>query len=340
MSLMAVIDSSCKIAGLQDLTIHRTSSSVPFAGRYRLIDFPLSNLVNSGVTSVGVFPSYPFASLMDHIGMGKSWDLDRRRDGLFFMPTTQRNGGYSTVGAFASLEEHSHFFRKSKCEYVVITNSFVITQLDYEDMLDFHKESGADITQAMADGVPLKSFILSKKLLMNLIETHRDRRVISVEDVVKLQRKPFTFAEYQYAGYVAMIDSIQSYFSESLALLNQERRESLFLPDRPIFTKVKDEPPTRYVKGSRTKRAMVANGSTINGSVTNCIIGRAVVIEENTQVRNSLIMQKSYIEKNCDLSYVIADKEVHIEEGVSLHGTLEQPIVLRKGERVKKEDQI
>lgn len=340
MSLMAVIDSSCKIAGLQDLTLHRTSSSLPFAGRYRLIDFPLSNLVNSGVTSVGVFPSYPFASLMDHIGMGKSWDLDRKRDGLFFMPTTQWNGGYSTVGSFSSLEEHSHFFRKSKCDYVVITNCFIITQLDYEDMLDFHIKSKADITQAMADGVSLKSFILSKKLLMDLIETHRDRRVISVEDVVKLQRKPFTFAEYQYSGYWAIIDSIQSYFSESMSLLNEERRQSLFLPDRPIFTKVKDEPPTRYVKGSHTKRTMVANGASISGNVENCVIGRAVVIEENTKVRDSLIMQKSYIEKNCDLSFVIADKEVHIEEGVSLHGTLEQPIVLRKGERVKKGDQI
>lgn len=340
MSLMAVIDSSCKIPGLQDLTIHRTSSSLPFAGRYRLIDFPLSNLVNSGVTSVGVFPSYPFASLMDHIGMGKSWDLDRRKDGLFFMPTTQRDGGYSTVGSFSSLEEHSHFFQKSKCEYVVITNCFIITQLDYEDMLEFHIDSGADITQAVKEDLPLKSFILSKRLLIDLIETYRSRRVISVEDLVKLQRKPFTFAEYQYTGYSAFIDSIQSYFSESLSLLNQERRESLFLRDRPVYTKVKDEPPTRYISGSKTKRAMVANGATINGSVENSIIGRAVVIEKDTHVKNCLIMQKSYIEKNCDLSYVIADKDVHIEEGVSLHGTLEQPIVLRKGERVKKEDQI
>lgn len=338
MKLLAVIDTSVKKEGLQDLTIHRAVSSIPFAGRYRLIDFPLSNLVNSGVTTVGVFPSYPFASLLDHIGVGKSWDLDRRKNGLFFLPITQRDGGLSTVGAFAGLEEHMQFFTKSIQPHVIVSNGFVINQLDVKDMLDNHIQSGADITEAVIDGVSLKKYILSKDLLVELIQTHREKNVVSVEDVVNLKKSPYTFNQYEYEGYYAIIDSVQSYFQASLALLDEENRKQLFLPDRPIYTKVKDEPPTRYIAGSKVRRALIANGSTIMGEVADSIISRGVYIKKNARLEKCIIMQKCVIEENCNLSYVIADKDVYIGEGVVLHGTAEQPIVLRKGETVTKED--
>ncbi|WP_394120923.1 sugar phosphate nucleotidyltransferase [Planococcus donghaensis] len=338
MNLLAVVDTSVKKEGLQDLTIQRAISSVPFAGRYRLIDFPLSNLVNSGVNTVGVFPSSPFASLLDHIGVGKSWDLDRRKNGLFFLPITQRDGGLSTVGAFAGLEEHMQFFTKSIQPYAIVTNGFVVNQLDFREMLNHHIESGADITEAVSEGVSLKNYILSKDLLIELIQTHRDKNVVSVEDVVNLKKSPYTFNQYEYKGYFAIIDSVQSYFQASMGLLDEENRKQLFLPGRPIYTKVKDEPPTRYVTGSSVKRALIANGSTIMGEVIDSIISRAVYIKKNTRLEKCIIMQKCVIEENCDLSYVIADKDVYIGEGVVLHGTAEQPIVLRKGEKVTKED--
>lgn len=338
MNLMAVVDASVKKEGLQDLTMQRTVSSVPFAGRYRLIDFPLSNLVNSGVNTVGVFPTYPFASLLDHIGVGKSWDLDRRKNGLFFLPVTQRDGGISSVGAFAALEEHMQFFTKSIQTFAVVINSFVVSQLDIKDMLDQHIRSGADITEAVSGGVSLKTYILSKELLIELIQTHRDKKVVSVEDVVNLKKSPYKFNEYEYKGYFAIIDSVQSYFEASLALLDEENRKQLFLPNCPIYTKVKDEPPTRYVNGSHVERALVANGSTIMGEVIDSIISRAVYIKKSARVEKCIIMQKCVIEENCDLAYVIADKDVYIGEGVVLRGTAEQPIVLRKGEKVTKED--
>ena len=338
MNLLAVVDTSVKKEGLQDLTMQRAISSVPFAGRYRLIDFPLSNLVNSGVNTVGVFPSSPFASLLDHIGVGKSWDLDRRKNGLFFLPITQRDGGISTVGAFAGLEEHMQFFTKSIQPYVIVTNGFVVNQLDFRDMLNHHIESGADITEAVSEGISLKNYILSKDLLVELIQTHREKNVVSVEDVVNLKKSPYKFNKYEYKGYFAIIDSVQSYFEASMALLDKENREQLFLPDRPIFTKVKDEPPTRYVTGSKVKRALIANGSTIMGEVVDSIISRAVFIKKNSRLEKCIVMQKCIIEENCDLSYIIADKDVYIGEGVVLHGTAEQPIVLRKGEKVTKED--
>jgi len=338
MRLVAVIDAAVKKPGLEDLTMYRTTASVPFAGRYRLIDFTLSNIVNSNINSVGVFASYPFVSLLDHIGMGKNWDLDRRKDGLFFLPISQKAGDQVTVGSFAALEEHMDFFEKSRQDYVVVTACSTICQLDYEDMLDAHIASGVDITEAVGGGVGLNTYILKKSLLKELIRTHREKRVISVEDVVRLNRAPYSYGKYEYTGYYAIIDSTESYFQASMDLLEQDKRNELFLSKRPIYTKVKDEPPTRYMPGSHVTRSLIANGSTIEGTVSNSIISRAVSINQSSKVDHCIIMQKSFIEKNCELSYVIADKDVYIEEGVVLKGTPEKPVVLRKGERVTKEE--
>ncbi len=338
MKLVAIIDASVKLPELEDLTLYRSAASIPFAGRYRLIDFTLSNIVNSGISSVGVFPSYPFVSLMDHIGRGKSWDLDRRKDGLFFLPVSTKDSAQMSVGGFAALEEHMIFFEKSRQEYVVITNCFTVSQLDYEDMLESHIESGADITEAVSNGKSLRSYILKKSLLIDFLRTYRQEQVFSVEDCVRRKKNGYEFGTYEYEGYFAIIDSIDSYFQASMDLLEPEKRESLFMPNRPIYTKVKDEPPTRYMKGSSVKHTLVANGSTIRGTVTDSIVSRAVVIKENTTVDHCIIMQKCTIEENCDLAYVIADKHVYIEAGTVLKGTKEEPIVLRKGERILKEE--
>ncbi|MDN7243172.1 sugar phosphate nucleotidyltransferase [Planococcus sp. N028] len=338
MRLMAIVDASVRMPGLEELTMYRTAASIPFGGRYRLIDFTLSNVVNSGINSVGIFPTNPFVSLLDHVGMGKSWDLDRRKDGLFLLPPTHKNGGHLTVGAFAPLEEHRSFFLKSRQEHIVITNSFTVSQIKYHKMLDAHIKSGADITEAVSGDRSLKSYIISRKLLLELLDVYKEKRIISVEDLVNLKKKPYTYGRFEYEGYLAVIDSVQSYFNESLALLDVSRWNDLFLHECPIYTKVKDEPPTRYLKGSLVKRALLANGGTIEGTVTESIIGRAVEIRKNAKVDHCIIMQKCVIGEGCDLSYVIADKDVHIEPGVILHGTKENPVVLRKGERVLKED--
>lgn len=338
MKLVAVIDATVKLPELEDLTLYRSAGSIPFAGRYRLIDFALSNVVNSAINSVGVFPSYPFVSLMDHIGRGKSWDLDRRRDGLFFLPVSSKDIGQMSVGAFAALSEHMNFFEKSRQEYVVITNCFTVCQLDFDDMLNFHITSGVDVTEAVSGETSLKSYMLKKSLLIQLLKTYRDEQIFSIEDLVKRKRNSYEFGTYEYKGYFAIIDSIQSFFNESMALLDNERRGSLFLQNRPTYTKVKDEPPTRYMAGSSVKRALMANGSTIEGAVQESIVSRAVTIRKGVKLDHCIIMQKCTIEEGCDLAYVIADKGAHVGAGVVLRGTAEEPIVLRKGERVSKGD--
>ncbi|HSJ37112.1 MAG TPA: sugar phosphate nucleotidyltransferase [Planococcus sp. (in: firmicutes)] len=340
MRLTAVIDATVNLPGLKELSMYRSSASIPFAGRYRLIDFALSSIVNSNISSVGVFAPEGSVSLMDHIGKGKSWDLDRRRNGLFFLPTSQREGDHLSVGSFASLEDHLSFFNKSTQPYVVITNAFSVSQLDYNDMLETHLASGADITEAVRDGKCMKSYILSKDLLLQMIKDFRENRVVSVEDVVNLKKKPYTFAQYKYDGYFVLINSMESYFNESLALLSEKVWRDLFLPERPIYTKVKDEPPTKYFRGSSIKRSLVANGSLLEGEVTDSILGRALEIGKNSKLDKCIIMQKCVIEENCDLLYVIADKDVRIKAGSVVHGTKENPVVIRKGSVVSEGDVI
>jgi len=340
MRLAAVIDATVTIPGLKELAMYRSSASIPFAGRYRLIDFALSSIVNSDISSVGVFASHGSVSLMDHIGKGKSWDLDRRRNGLYFLPTSQREGDHLSVGSFASLEDHLSFFNKSTQPYVLVTSAFSISQLDYNDMLETHLASGADITEAVRDGKCMKSYILSKDLLLQMIKGFRENRVVSVEDIVNLKKKPYTFAQYEYDGYFVLINSMESYFNESMALLSEKVWRDLFLPERPIYTKVKDEPPTKYFKGSSIKRSLVANGSLLEGEVRDSILGRAVEIGKNSKLEKCIIMQKCVIEENCDLLYVIADKDVHIKAGSVIHGTKEKLVVLRKGSVVSEGDVI
>lgn len=338
MRLAAVIDATVTIPGLKELAMYRTSASIPFAGRYRLIDFALSSIVNSGISSVGVFAPQSSVSLMDHVGKGKNWDLDRRRNGLFFLPTSQREGDQLSVGSFAALEDQRSFFHKSDQPYIVVTSAFAIAQIDYNEMLDAHLASGADITEAVRGGTSMKSYILSKDLLLEMINGFREERVVSVEDIVNLKKKQYTFAQYDYEGYFVLINSMESYFNESMALLSEDVWRNLFLPERPIYTKTKDEPPTKYMKGSAVTRSLIANGSLLEGRVTDSILSRAVKIGENSKVEKCIIMQKCVIEENCDLLYVIADKDVHIKAGCVIHGTKEKPVVIRKGSVVAEGD--
>lgn len=338
MNVMAVVDAGVDLAGLEDLTLYRTEASIPFAGRYRLVDFVLSNLVNSGVKAIGIFPSHPLGSLLDHIGKGKSWDLDRKKDGLFFLPPMERNRSRYSVGNFGAIAEHEDFFARSSQSYVAVTNCFTICQLDYSDMLASHLRSGADITEAVKGGQKLRTYLLSKELLLKLLRDFKEKKILSVEDLVRMKKPEYEYNEYEYKGYVAVIDSVESYFRESLALLDEQRWWALFLPERPIMTKVKDEPPTRYLADSKVTESFLANGSTIEGGVSCSIIGRAVKIGSGSHLEHCIIMQQSEIAESCTLSYVIADKDVKIGPGVELHGTAEHPIVLRKGQHITKEE--
>ncbi len=353
---------------MRDLAYSRAVAATPFGGRYRCIDFILSNLVNSGVTSVGLITQKNYHSLMDHLGAGKEWDLHRKREGLFMLPpfmTKENTGLYrGSVDAFRSC---MGYVRRCPEQYAILTGSHTIFNTTFNDMLDQHIASGADITvmyNEIADFSPEDQnrdlrleldesgritgleldpyrprtsfqscdvFILDKQLLEYLVEEAYARGEYNfMRDIILKKYPTLRMHGYRYNGYVARLDSVNTYYRHSMALLDPAVRSDLFNSTHSIYTKVKDEVSTRYGERALVKNAMLADGCTINGTVENCILFRGVTVEKGAVVRDSILMQGVTIGPGCVIDHVIIDKGSSVREGRSLIGYDNFPIILKK----------
>ncbi|WHY69088.1 sugar phosphate nucleotidyltransferase [Neobacillus sp. SuZ13] len=329
-SMLGIINATNEFDTFKNLTAHRSLASLPFAGRYRLVDFMLSNMVNSGITNVAIFTGKEVRSLIDHLGSGKQWDLDRKRDGLFvFSP--EGTSRIERFGSFAHFAKNITYFLRSKQKYVVITNCNTIGTIDFCKILDHHMETEADITEVFHNGQSLQTYILDKNLLLSLFEQYKNQGYYTIFDVVHDKRHKFKINMYEWSGYITIIDSLQSYYQNSLDLLQPSVWKQVFTKNEPIFTKVKDEPPTQYKNAAKVTNSMIANGCIIQGEVENSILFRSVKVGKGAVIRNSIIMQKCQIGENCILDSVILDKDVKIDNGVQLVGTKENPYLVEKG---------
>ncbi|WP_071393749.1 GlgC family sugar phosphate nucleotidyltransferase [Bacillus tuaregi] len=328
--LLGVIDATTYFDDLKDVTTHRSLAALPFAGRYRLIDFVLSSMVNSDIQSVAIFPKYQYRSLMDHLSSGKNWGLDRKRDGLFFFPSPNLDSPSAGIGSFTHFAANLDYLYKSTQEYAIIANCYTIFNMDFQPVLDRHIDMGCDITEICQNGQSLDMYLVKKRLLIELIETRHQTGFTCMKDVVN-GVVPYSLCTYEYPGLAYKIDSIAAYYQTSMKILHPYVLEQLFTSSQPILTKVKDEPPTRYQKGAVMKNAMIANGCMINGRVENSIIFRGVKIGKGTIIRNSIIMQKCQIGENCVIDSAILDKDVRVESGTVMNGVDKKPLVIRKG---------
>lgn len=355
---------------MKALTQKRALSSIPFGGRYRVVDFALSSMVNSGVTKVGIITRNNYQSLMDHLGSGKEWDLNRKNDGMYMLPPfSQHSEEYRSVyrGKMEALINAGAFIRKSNCEYVVLSTADCIFNMTFDEALEFHKEKGADITILYKkgqfdrqdeheyscfiqtneedrvvdvainpvigrDNLSMGQIIIGKALLETLIRECASHNMYSFHrDVLQKRINDLKIYGYEYSGYYAKIDSVASYFEASMDLLNEEIRQALFYQPHQIFTKIRDEVPTLYQNGSNVKNSLIADGSVIEGEVENSIIFRGVRVRKGAVVRNSIIMQACEIQSNSQLEYTIIDKDVVIRENRKLFGYKLYPMVLSKG---------
>ncbi|ASS72366.1 glucose-1-phosphate adenylyltransferase subunit GlgD [Bacillus atrophaeus] len=329
--ILGVIDETTYKHSLQDLAAQRSLGAIPFAGRYRLIDFMLSNMVNADIRSVAIFPKYRYRSLMDHLGAGKEWDLHRKKDGLFFFPSPHLHHEYDEFGSFRQFSDHLDYFHRSSQQYAVITNSHTVCNIQFKYVLKRHQEAGCDITEVYQDGQSLQIYLMSSKLLKDLIYGHAEKGYKTIQEAVEKESSTLTVCPYEYSGYAAVIDSVEKYYLHSMQLIQPSFWQQVFLPQLPIYTKVKDEPPTKYGKHSAVRNSLVANGCVLEGEVENCILFRGVHIGKGTKLKNCIIMQKTQIGENCVLEQVISDKDVRIGNATEAAGTIEQPLVLKKG---------
>lgn len=365
---MGIIYTGDSNVSLQELTLHRSVAALPFGGRYRVIDFTLSNMINSGITNVGLITQNNYHSLMDHLDSGKQWDLDRKSGGLFILPpyVSHDNTGWYR-GEVDSFHSNMSYIRKSPQKMVVISGSSMVCNLTYEDALDFHRDNMADITVIykeeknaskeelskhtlirtdlenriydievrptvpMSDKVSMEMYILDKKLFEYLIEECAARGQYDFnKDILIKNKEKLRILGYPYNGYLAKIDSIQSYFRNNLDLLNPENFKELFKDEFPVYTKVKDEVPARYGENASASNSLVADGCVIDGVIDNCILFRGVKIGKNAVLRNSVIMQDTEIQERAILDNVILDKEVIVRKGKRLMGQESYPVVIRK----------
>lgn len=353
---------------IPQLTSIRTMASVPFGGRYRMIDFTLSGLVAAGVKEIAVVPRTSYISLMDHVGSGKEWDLARKRGGLKIFPPYGEAGTKGVKGKLSALSSVVAYIESTPCEYVVLADCGIACAVDYNEVIAKHIESKADITivynkdtidqDAKTDNVTLDVrngkvcemlvndvsdkvcncgmwiYVINKKLLVDAIHDCDARGYKDFErDVLQASIGTLNVRAYEYTGYAKRITNLKSYFDANHDLCSRENLEALF-GTYPVYTKVRDDAPVRYAIGSTVKNSIAADGCFIEGKVEGSVLFRGVKVGKGAKIKNCVLMQDCVVENNAVLENVICDKAVVIRENQKLVGTDSHPVYVEKKAKV------
>lgn len=358
-----------KIAPLTDI---RANSALPIAGRYRIIDFVLSNMANAGIINVGIATESNYSSLMDHTKSGKPWDLDRKNQGLTILPPNLEKQQYGTIkGNIDLLEGIRDYIDRSHQTYVILSLGNMIYNIDFNKVVDAHIKNQADVTAVYKDlsdksedilkhftlleineegrvtdmevqpyypksaKAGMEIYVLEKALLESVIDECSARGDTDfVKDALVKKMSGMRIYGYEFKGSLFKIDSLKSYYSTSMAFLNADFRNELFNRERPIYTKTKDQSPTKYGSEAVCKNSFISDGCVVEGTVVNSILSRGVKVAKGAVVQNSIIMQDSVIEKDVELNHVVFDKEVCITEGRKLIGQESYPLAISKGTKI------
>lgn len=355
---------------LPSITRNRTMASLPVAGRYRMIDFQLSAMTNAHVETIGVIVRQNYRSLMDHLGNGREWDLSRKRGGLtIFPPKSELVSGDSYSGRLGALYEILPYLEDTRADYVIMADCDFLCTPNYEDILEKHRESGADVTivcHHVADAADLppenitvrceadghvtallsddttsgahdqcmNMFVISRELLIEFVRSgHSHHQNHFVRDILMNHTDTIRTYAYHYTDYAAQIVSIRSYFETNMQLQNAEALQQLF-GCQPIYTKVRDEAPTRYAMDARASECLIADGCILEGTVENSVLFRGVRVKKGAVVRNCVLMQGTVVEENASMDCVITDKDVTITAGKNVSGSQQYPVYVEKNVRV------
>lgn len=372
MDCMGIIFSNIYDSSMGALTAFRTSASIPFGGRYRQIDFILSNMSNSGIRDIGIITKYNYQSLMDHLGTCEEWDL-KLGDGVRFLPpyATGHTGAYR--GKLEALQTALPVLERNRNKYVVLADTTVLCSIDFTEVVEQHEASGCDVTvvakRGIADGttvqpvalkldadgkvvdlamdyaapkdyaVGMSMFVMSREKLIEIIHELVPHGKYHLERDFLLgyyNDHKIKVNVYQFHNVALFNENVEQYYNNSMALLDESVRHSLFRGDISIYTKVRDAVPTRFGMRGQAADCVIADGCHINGYAEHSVLFREVVIEKEAQVRDCIVMQGCRIGKGAKLRYVILDKNVVIEPGVELLGSPGHPEVIGKNARISK----
>ncbi|MCR4441526.1 MAG: glucose-1-phosphate adenylyltransferase subunit GlgD [Peptococcaceae bacterium] len=367
-NVMGIIHHVKNEGNLKEITRQRCLAAVPFGGRYRLVDFALSNMVNAGMRNIGIVTSINMRSLLDHLGSGREWGLDKKQEGLFILPAA--HAGESKNARKVDLEDmhvNLDYLKRSRQKFVVVSGSNMVCNIDFKRIFLFHQEMQSDLTLVYKEDYPfggddlegnvfletgpggrvlavrgrpavkkrhrvsMDIYLLSKELLVQIVEhCAAAGKWDLVKDIIAGSIKELRVYGYEHRGYLAIINSLGGYLRRHLELLNPEIWQELFFRHGTIYTKLKDGPPTKYFENSEVRNTLVANGCKIEGKVENSILYRGVRIARGAVVKNSVVMPKAEIEEEAVLDGVILDKNVRVRKGARLLGDQNRPLVVPK----------
>jgi glucose-1-phosphate adenylyltransferase len=354
---------------LGELVKKRTASSIPFAGRYRLIDFALSSMMNAGIFDVGVIMQRDYQSLLDHIGSGKAWDMSRKNGGLRMLPPfglpEYHNGNYN--GTIEALNAVSTYVRGMEEEWIVLMMGSLCANIDLQAVIRQHEKSGADATAVCADHTPmgihhryilgedgfvkkialyregesegypsLECYIMRRSMLVEMMDRCRAENLyLFHRDAMNLFLRDGGKMEiYIHRGYADVIKTVEQYYRASMDMLKAENRRQMFPAGRPVRTKEHEEVSTYYGEHAVARNSLIADNCIIEGEVENCILFSGVRIEAGAKLHDCIIMRNSIVGKGVELEYVIADKNVCFAPGVKLTGNPKLPTVVPKGTEI------
>ncbi len=377
MNAAGIIFSNIHDKNITELTSRRTMASIPFACRYRLIDFALSNMVNSGITNIDVIAHYNYHSLMDHIGNGKNWDLARRTGGIKILPpyiTAYANSSNTLYNTrLEALKSVIHSISNIREEYIVLSDCDVICNIDFDALLKYHIDRKADVTMVVKNldlndrspdknvvyrsdsngmitdiishpldlrgnhDIALNIWIINKDLLISMVNDAIAHGYVNFSrDILARNIGRLKMQVYKHTGFSSVVSSFEDYYSVSMKLLkDREIRRALFeIPERPIFTKVRNSAPTKYIGGAQASNSLIADGCIIEGTVDNSILFRGVRVGKGAVVKNSILFQDTVISDNAYLNCLVTDKNVVIRDGRILSGHETMPVYIEKGRMI------
>ena len=355
-----------------DLVSERLMASIPFASRYRLVDFILSSMANCGIDNISLIVRRNYHSLMDHLGSGREWDLTRKNGGLNLVPPFAEKTVSIYNGRVEALASILDFLKEQKEKYVVMADTNLAVNFDFNALIQAHMDSNADVTVAYREeplpgdltghrdigkslyytlaidngrvtkmymnssepgvqNISMNIYIIDRELLIDQINTAYVRGQVFFErDILAPQIGRLNVHAFRYDGYVARISSMKSYFDENMKMLDDANVHALFSAGNPIYTKIRDDNPARYINGAMASNIMAADGCIIEGEVENSILFRGVKIGKGARVKNCVLMQDTVIEAGASAEYAVTDKNVTITKGKDIKGTDTFPVYVAK----------
>ncbi|MCI8639508.1 MAG: glucose-1-phosphate adenylyltransferase subunit GlgD [Coprococcus sp.] len=363
-----IVNFSGKQIYVEGLEEFRPIGSFSFLGRYRAIDFPISNMSNSGIDRIQVYIRRKPRSLIEHLGTGRHYSINSKRGKLqiLFSENGSENSIYNTD--IAAFRDNLENIRKMHNEYVVIAPSYMIYRQDFDSLIQTHITTEADITllyhsvdnakdaflncnalnlnkqkgvlsieqnhgNAKNRNIFMDTYVMKKELLIDLIEkAQKTSSMYSLLDIVSAELAELDIRGVSHRGYFAALTDFNSYYHANLSLINYKNTQSLFDEDWPIYTRTNDSCPTRYFESADVRSSVVSNGCLIEGTVENSIVGRGCVIKKDAVVRNSIILSDTIVGEGIHVENQVVDKHTRLIHVKELVADPEKPGYIRRGD--------